>query len=324
MIYILSVSSLGDNLGEKLSRKLEGIYFGKNKVKELGLDKVSKEAMDKAKGIIFISSTGIAVRAVSPYLKGKTIDPGVVVVDAKGQYAISLLSGHLGGGNELAIKVSEILKATPVITTATDSLGIKAPDIIAKENNLLISDMKKAKYISALLIEGKKVVFQDKDKIIDIPKGYIEYNEGTESCPKVIVTNKRVNSEDLVLARKNIILGIGCKKDVPKERMLKFIKESLKAYGYREDSILKIATIDLKAKEEAILNLAQMFNVPIEIYSRDEVKKIEHLFKGSDFVKKSIGVGAVAEPCVYLSKGKIAVERIAKEGMTLCIGERRE
>lgn len=323
MIYILSVSSLGDILGEKLSRNFSSVYFSKDKIKAVGLNEITKEAMEKAKGIIFISSTGIAVRAIATYLKGKTIDPGVVVVDAKGEYAISLLSGHLGGGNELAIKVSEILKAMPIITTATDSLGVKAPDMIAKENNLLISDIKKAKDISAFLIEGKKVVFEDEDKIIDIPKGYIECIEGSENLPKVKVTNKISGSEALVLVRKNLILGIGCRKDVPKEKMLDFIRESLKEYGYREDSVLKISTIDLKSKEEAILNISQVFSLPLEIHSRDEVRKIEYLFKCSDFVRKSIGVGAVAEPCVYLSGGEIVVERISKEGMTLCIGERR-
>lgn len=323
MIYILSVSRLGDILGEKLSRNFSSVYFSKDKIKAVGLNEITKEAMEKAKGIIFISSTGIAVRAIATYLKGKTIDPGVVVVDAKGEYAISLLSGHLGGGNELAVKVSEILKAMPIITTATDSLGVKAPDMIAKENNLLISDMKKAKDISAFLIEGKKVVFEDEDKIIDLPKGYIECTEGSENLPKVKVTNKISGSEALVLVRKNLILGIGCRKDVPKEKMLNFIRESLKEYGYREDSVLKISTIDLKSKEEAILNISQVFSVPLEIHSRGEVRKIEHLFKCSDFVRKSIGVGAVAEPCVYLSGGEIVVERISKEGMTLCIGEGR-
>ncbi|SHI21172.1 cobalt-precorrin 5A hydrolase [Clostridium intestinale] len=323
MIYILSVSSLGDILGEKLSKNFSSVYFSKDKIKAVGLNEITKEAMEKAKGIIFISSTGIAVRAIATYLKGKTIDPGVVVVDAKGEYAISLLSGHLGGGNELAVKVSEILKAMPIITTATDSLGVKAPDMISKENNLLISDMKKAKDISAFLIEGKKVVFEDEDKIIDIPKGYIECTEGSENLPKVKVTNKISGSEALVLVRKNLILGIGCRKDVPKEKMLNFIRESLKEYGYREDSVLKISTIDLKSKEEAILNISQVFSVPLEIHSRGEVRKIEHLFKCSDFVRKSIGVGAVAEPCVYLSGGEIVVERISKEGMTLCIGEGR-
>ena len=308
MIYILSVSSLGDILGEKLSRNFSSVYFSKDKIKAVGLNEITKEAMEKAKGIIFISSTGIAVRAIATYLKGKTIDPGVVVVDAKGEYAISLLSGHLGGGNELAVKVSEILKAMPIITTATDSLGVKAPDMIAKENNLLISDIKKAK---------------DEDKIIDTPKGYIECTEGSENLPKVKVTNKISGSEALVLVRKNLILGIGCRKDVPKEKMLDFIRESLKEYGYREDSVLKISTIDLKSKEEAILNISQVFSLPLEIHSRDDVRKIEHLFKCSDFVRKSIGVGAVAEPCVYLSGGEIVVERISKEGMTLCIGEGR-
>lgn len=324
MIYILSVSLIGDSLGERLSKELGGEFLNRDYVRRVGLDTVAKEGMEQGEGIIFISSTGIAVRAIAPYLRDKTVDPGVVVVDAKGQFSISLLSGHLGGGNELALKVSEILKAEPIITTATDSLGIIAPDIIAKENSLIIDNMKRAKDVAANLIEGKKVVFIDEMNLIKLPKGYYEYSNELKDAPKVVVTNKYREPKDLSLIRKNIVLGIGCRKDVPKEKIINFIEESLKTQGYRIESVYKIATIDVKEKEEAIVNLASVLNVPLEIHSREEVRKVEHLFKTSDFVRKSIGVGAVAEPCVYLSGGEIVVERIAKEGMTLCIGERRE
>ncbi|NRX21273.1 cobalamin biosynthesis protein CbiG [Clostridium beijerinckii] len=110
---------------------------------DFSLKTITKEAMNNSEGIIFISSTGIAVRAIAPFLEGKDKDPGIVVVDLSCKYAINILSGHLGGGNELTYKVSEILNSMPIITTASDNLGLIAPDILAKENNLIIEDLKK-------------------------------------------------------------------------------------------------------------------------------------------------------------------------------------
>ncbi|MDD7795231.1 cobalt-precorrin 5A hydrolase [Clostridium sp. 'White wine YQ'] len=322
MLYILSLSKLGDKVAENISGKLGGRIITKETIVRDGLSNVAREAMENARGIIFISSTGIALRAIAPYLKGKTVDPGVVVVDAVGKFSISLLSGHLGGGNELALKVSEVINATPVITTATDALGVKAPDIIAKENYLLINDMKKAKEISSLLTEGEKIGFVDTLGKIEIPEGYVE--EDIEAKAKVVVTNKILNEDALVLIRKNIILGIGCKKDTSTDKLRAFIKEALIEHGYLLKAVDKISTVDLKSEEKAILNLAKELEVPIDIHGRESIENVEHLFKGSEFVKKSIGVSSVAEPCVYLSGGEILVNRIAKEGMTLCIGERIE
>ncbi len=87
----------------------------------------TKTHFDAADGLVFVGAAGIAVRAIAPYVKSKATDPAVVVVDELGQYAISLLSGHLGGGNELTLRIAEASGAAPVITTATDIHGQFAP-----------------------------------------------------------------------------------------------------------------------------------------------------------------------------------------------------
>jgi cobalt-precorrin 5A hydrolase len=322
--------------GEALVRKL-GEYFGihhysKNTYPDFNIKSLGEKLMKEYEGIIFIGATGIAVRTIAPYITTKDKDPAVVVIDNEGKFVISLLSGHLGGANELTLEISNILKAQPVITTATDTLGIEAPDVVAMKNNCKIESLSTAKDIAALLVKGEKVAFLDETNSSYIPKGYVGYKEGDISTIKALVcmTNKE-NSEDLSklsrgikvlrLIKKNIVLGVGCRKDYNSDKMLEFIKKSLKRYNINESAVNMIATVEVKAKESAILSLSEYYKCPLKIWTLEEIKKVQHKFKGSDFVEKTLGIRAVCEPSVDLCGARIMVEKIAYEGMTLCIGE---
>ena len=326
-IAIISVTKNGDSnslvLKEKLQEFSENIkiYF-KSEVKTLGLNNVCKEAMTSYEAVIFISSTGIAVRGIAPFIKSKDKDPAVVVVDNSSKYAISLLSGHLGGANELTALVSEILGAEAIITTATDNLNIKAPDLFAKENNLIIDSLKDCKDIAALLVEGKKVGFYDEDNKLDIPKGYRDSLEGVDGT--MYVTNKlnlNTSKKALKLIRKNIVLGIGCRKDYDEDTMEKTVFEVLEKYNLDIRSVKVIGTVEIKAEEKAILRLQKRLSCDLNIFSIDDIRKVEHKYEGSDFVRKTIGVGSVCEPSVELSGAEILIDKLKLNGMTLCIGK---
>ena len=326
-IAIISVTKNGDSNSLVLKEKLQEfsanikIYF-KSEVKTLGLNNVCKEAMTSYEAVIFISSTGIAVRGIAPFIKSKDKDPAVVVVDNSSKYAISLLSGHLGGANELTALVSEILGAEAIITTATDNLNIKAPDLFAKENNLIIDSLKDCKDIAALLVEGKKVGFYDEDNKLDIPKGYIDSLEGVDGT--MYVTNKlnlNTSKKALKLIRKNIVLGIGCRKDYDEDTMEKTVFEVLEKYNLDIRSVKVIGTVEIKAEEKAILRLQKRLSCDLNIFSIDDIRKVEHKYEGSDFVRKTIGVGSVCEPSVELSGAEILIDKLKLNGMTLCIGK---
>ena len=114
-------------------------------------------AWEQAEGLVFVGAVGIAVRSIAPLLRSKTTDPAVVVVDEAGQFAISLVSGHMGGANQLARQVASCLDATPVVTTATDVNGKFAVDVFAVKNGLAIGSMRRAKEISAAILAGRPV-----------------------------------------------------------------------------------------------------------------------------------------------------------------------
>ncbi|MDR3597904.1 cobalt-precorrin 5A hydrolase [Clostridium sp.] len=294
------------------------------------LHDVTRQTMKNSQAIIFISSTGIAVRAIAPFLKGKDKDPGVVVVDLSCKYAINILSGHLGGGNELTFKVSKILNVMPIITTASDNLGIIAPDLLAKQNNLVIEDLKKAKHIASVLVDKKTIGVKDDYNMVLISKGYESVEKLRENCIW-ITHNLKDNSQEniseeadyskvLRLIKKDIVLGIGCRRGTPYEKLKEFISDKLIKYNLDIRSVAIVVSVDVKANEDGIIKLAENLNCPFKTFSREEIKKVQDKYDKSEFVLKTIGVTSVCEPCVDIAGAEIITSKIKHKGMTLAIG----
>lgn len=322
MIGVISVTKKGDILAEKLKENLNCRVFLKSK-EDKDLKSVTKEFMQELEGVIFISSTGIAVRLIAPYLKSKAKDPAVVVVDVNNNFTISLVSGHLGGANRLTSKVAKILNNTEVITTATDGMNIVAPDMIAKENDLVIDDLKICKDVAALLVNGKKVYFNDEKDIISTPKGYIKEKEIRDDM--ILVTNKlniQKKNNLLKLVRKDVVLGIGCRKDTDEKKLREFVLKVLEENNYDKRSVIKIGSIDVKKNEKAIISLAKYLGCEFITFNKHEINSVDEDYEGSDFVFKTVGVRCVCEPVIYLMDAKVKVKKIKYEGMTLSIGEK--
>jgi len=321
-MILISATEKGNKVGEKIKVSFPGLkIITKEQIVEQGLKEITKEAMESYSTIIFVSSTGIAVRAIAPWVKDKKEDPAVLVVDSEAKYVISLLSGHIGGANEMAEYVATCLGAHPIITTATDQLGITAPDIISRKHNLVIENMEKCKAISVQLIQGEKVAFIDQDGLIPLPKGYVDTNQGAKY--QVIVSNQKdIPKADLQLIRKNIVLGIGCRKNIDSTKMREYILKELDNLNINPQAVERIVSIDIKKEEECIVGLAKYLQVPFEVYSKDDINQVEEPFEGSEFVEKQVGVKGVCEPCVILSGAQIIQAKSKFEGMTLCIGKK--
>lgn len=325
MIGIISVTEKGNTLANKLKEHLNATMYLKTEIEDFKLYKVTEEAMLKHKGLVFISSTGIAVRAIAEFLKGKDKDPAVVVVDLSNKYTISLISGHIGGANDLSIEVSKILNNIPIITTATDNLGIVAPDIIAVKNSLIIESLKKAKAIATLLVNEEVIGFKDDRNIIDTPNGYKKIekleNNSVWITNKIFKDNDLDNKNILRLIRKDIVLGVGCRRGIESNVLEEFVIKTLYENNIDYRSVIKIGSIDIKKDELAIIDLSKKLECTFEIFSKKEIIKIHNKFDGSDFVEKTLGVRAVSEPSVELMGGTIIVSKIKFNGMILTIGQ---
>lgn len=271
--------------------------------------------------LLFIMATGIVVRTIGPICEHKSKDPGVMVMDEKAKNVISLLSGHIGCANEWTHKISKLYGANPVITTASDVNDYLSIDMLAKKYNLLFEDFEQGKMITQLLIHHKKIqvigskCLKEKNYSDGIGDGilYIGHKKKNFNLPYV------------QLYPKNLVLGIGCKKNTDPAQLLNFVKESLKDKNYNLQCVDLIASAWLKADEKALHHLSKSLDVQFKTYEQGELLKVEHLFKGSDFVKKTTGVRSVALASGYLAskRGELLIDIIKKEGMTLCLWERR-
>jgi cobalt-precorrin 5A hydrolase len=137
------------------------------------------------------------------------------------------------------------------------------------------------------------------------------------------VTNKSNFSKDdktLYLIRKNLILGIGCRKSYSPDKMRDIVTKKLEELGYDKRAVKTVATVEIKKDEEAIRRLSQYLEAELKIATIEDIRKIQHRYKGSDFVEKTIGVRAVCEPSVELFGGTLLTEKLSIDGMTLCIG----
>lgn len=265
-------------------------------------------------GHIFIMATGIVIRKIASLIKSKDTDPAVVVIDEGMNFVISLLSGHLGGANDLAQKLHKIFGLVPIITTSSDVTGKIAVDTLSQKLNCRLESLEKAKKVTSLIVDGKNIE-------LSLPKNICDENpEGV-----MIVSNKE-NIEIIHLYPENLVIGIGSRRGIEEEKVYEFLMETLKKYNLSVKSIKHFATVDLKADEKGIVETVRKLGKELKIVSREEILTVENMFQGSDFVKKEIGVRAVSEPCAYLTSsknGKFIEIKAKKDGITISIYEER-
>lgn len=305
---------------------------------ECSVEDWAKEQFGAKNAILFIGATGIAVRAIASSVKSKLSDSPVLVMDDKGQYVIPLLSGHVGGANELAMMLARETGAVPVITTSTDINGKLSIDVIAKKNGLTIINKDGIAAVSSKLIAGEPVIMIV-DKELDADPDALKRFADTAAKDGMTVLREpadkkadvfigRYGSEapeaSLYLEPKEYILGIGCRRDKDPDEMRRFVSGILQHNGISKDNIYKIASIDVKKDEKAIQALADELRVPFVTFSAEELEAQEGDFHESDFVRTRVGTGNVSERSAIAACegcGEIVLPKQAENGMTLAIAK---
>ncbi|RJR20715.1 MAG: hypothetical protein C4581_03050 [Nitrospiraceae bacterium] len=315
--------------GHKLAERIHPLYPDAEVLKFTSAGAIHElpQHWRDRKNLIFIMATGIVVRTIAPLLKDKRTDPAVIVLDEKGKYAISLLSGHLGGANSLAAEIAEFLGAQAVITTASDVQGRIALDIWAREKGLYVEDFERLKRLSTKIVNGKSIkVFTDNS--IERKEVPDEFNiVGSTDNAEIIISEELYKKKALYLRPANLFAGIGCNRGTTKDEIQKEFTALLKKKRLSAHSIACIASIDLKRDEDGLLEFAEDNGLPVRFFSGDALNAVSDEFgiKGSEPVRAATGSVAVSEPAAVLAARQasdivdIIIPKVKRGNVTLAI-----
>jgi cobalt-precorrin 5A hydrolase len=282
---------------------------------------------------VFIAAAGIVVRAISPHLKSKDRDPAVIVLDQEGKYVISLLSGHLGGANDLARKVARLTGGESVITTATDTAGVPSMDLLAKEKGLFIFNLEAVKSVNMALLMGETIQIFDPGDHLGLNNSGLggcamvqvhNENQWHEESSGVWVTWKNEKAENLsnrlILHPKCLVAGVGCNRGTGSREILEHISRTFRANGLAPKSLKCLTTIEAKRDEEGLLAAAQELDVPLFFFSSSEINSVQ-VPHPSDVVKNHMGVSSVCEATALLkSHGtRLLVPKTKSPNVTLAV-----
>ena len=365
-IAIAGFTANGCVLAQKIANELEGARaWAPHRIAEEaglpGFDSVGAwtgEAFAQGcDGIVFVGACGIAVRAVAPYVASKMHDPAVVCVDEAGRWAISLLSGHVGGANDLARRIARIVGATPVVTTATDVRGVFAIDEWAARRGLVISNPQLIKRVSGALLEGGHVgmhVGRQVSLTGELPAGFVreECAGDTDSagdtndagdirkpCPAgaapdsadaacALHAHVRIGPElpcendpdTLHLITRNAVVGVGCRRGCEPATLQDSVETALAGLGLAPEAVATLATIDLKAAEPAVVELAAKHGWRLRTFSAQALAAQGGDFASSEFVRTHVGVDNVCERALACCGAVRVLNKQAHQGTTVAVG----
>lgn len=276
------------------------------------------------RGHVCIMATGIVVRMLAGLLVHKAEDPAVVVIDEGGSFAISLVSGHLGGANALARRVAAAVGAQPVITTATDVNGRVAVDVLAAEQGLRIENPEAIKLVNMASLAGEPIAVHDPwDFLSGRLPGAVGADDGrARAC--VWVDDRLADAPPgaLVLRPPSIVAGMGCNRGTGQDELAALLIEALASAGLARTSLAGLASVDLKADEPGLNELARELKVPFECFGREAIAQVEdRVPTPSARVHHHIGVKSVCEAAAILASrgGTLIVPKRSSRNATVAL-----
>jgi len=274
--------------------------------------------------VICLFSLGAVIRLLAPHIKDKKTDPAVIVIDDNANFVISVLSGHLGGANELSNKIAEKIGATPVITTAADVNKTIAVDLVGKEFGWKIEDDRNVTRISAFMVNKEKIgVFQNvgekewwKEKLPENITLFssMEDMKSSESKGCLIITNDDINDEEIlkdsvVYRVPDLVIGIGLHWDTSKDTISKGITETLEKFELKKSMIARFVSIKKDKDVIGLIELGKEMKIPVEYINREELATISTP-NPSKTVQAFEGTASVSEAAaIKSSNGELIVEK---------------
>jgi cobalt-precorrin 5A hydrolase len=315
----ISFTDRGKALADRIAGSLGGEVWKSGE--PYRLREWTKMAFGKYDGLVFVGACGIAVRAIAPYVKSKVEDPAVVVIDECGKFAIPVLSGHIGGANDLAREIARVSGAEPVVTTATDRNDVFAVDEWAKHQGAAVVEPHRIMNISSAVLKGDDVTVSARWDISGDTPDHVKMAENGET-PDIELDVIKDHEEPIHIAPVIASLGIGCRKGTPEEKIEACFDAFCEKFHVIDRSVKRAATIDLKKDEAGLIGFCGKRDLPLDIYTAEELNEVEGDFTGSDFVKKITGVDNVCERSALRSAGEggsLIVGKFALDGVTMAL-----
>ncbi len=275
----------------------------------------------KGDALVFIGAAGIAVRSIAPLVTSKGTDPAIVCVDEMGRFVVPLLSEHIGGANALAENLATLLNAQAVLTSATDVRQVFSVDTWATQNNCVIEDLTQIKHISATLLDGGTVgLITDFPIEGPLPAG-IEVSYTPQCGIYISLQSKQPYSKTLHLIPKCLRIGIGCRKGVLFSQLEQHLLKVLEENNLPIQALESVATITLKEREPAILELCKRYSLPLNTYSSQQLMQVQGTVSTSQFVMDVTGVDTVCERAALYHGGTLLVPKTVGNGVAIAVAQ---
>lgn len=279
------------------------------------VDDIMAPAWAEYEAIIFLMATGAVIRKIAPHLKDKATDPAVIIITLDLKRVIPLLSGHLGGANELANELCEKIDGcVNFVTTASDQIKVLAFDMFAKKHGYNISNLKSLAEVSNAIINRKKVQVVTYPSIIKELKNFEGYKEENfnffmpddlkdidNNIPTVYITPQRLANNSLQIHPRNIVLGLGMNRGTSKEEISLSVQRFCFEHGLKQEQIKTIASFSAKKDEEGLIEYAK--DKDIIFFNEEQINALELEFSPSQ-ASKFFNIKGVAEPASLLASEK--------------------
>ncbi len=297
-IALVAITRGGNKLALELADRLDGATFLTQTEGQKVADLIAAN-WQSYNGLVCIMAAGIVVRAIAPLLQDKLVDPCVVVMDEKGYHAISLLSGHMGGGNDLARRVAKLTGGTPVITTASDTLKLVALDLWAESQGLLAPSREKLTAAATLLVNRGELHLYTDEGVVSLSPGLTQVGD-PEQADIIVSTSTRYAEGATIFRPRTLVVGIGCNRGTPVEEFEEALTELLTDLQLSKASIRNFASIDKKNDEPGLLQFAADNGRQIEFFPGEQINTLNNVAI-SFAALKAVGAIGVAEPAALLS-----------------------
>ncbi|MFE8949258.1 precorrin-3B C(17)-methyltransferase [Streptomyces sp. NPDC007856] len=312
MIGLISATAAGAAARDRLA----AAWPDRTRVYEGPVKEAVRSAFAECEQLVCFLATGAVVRLLAPLLGDKTADPGVVCVDEGGRFAVSLVGGHGGGANELARAVGELLGAEPVVTTATDSVGLAGLDTLGLPYEGSVAAVSRA------LLDGEPVALE-----AELAWPLPPLPTSAQAAYTIRLTDRAVEpgEREVLLRPPSLVVGVGASTGAPVEEVLGLVEGALREAGLSPRSVAELATVDAKSEEPGIVAAAARLGVPLVTYSAEELAAVE-VPNPSDAPLTAVGTPSVAEAAALVRGGELLVPKKKSHGrpaMTTCAVVRR-